>query len=461
MARIVQHRDPELSLLQSAIDEVAIQHKAGGGAQSVGEAIASTDRPGIEDPMVRQATSLATDVAHMRSVGADQLQPGAIPGTVVTEGIAEGAKYCASLAFNYAKAKATGNKAAADQAWADLHDPFTSCDARYAQAAVKAAQYFGLQQGKIPYVDWKNLSDFVVDDAGVLPEDATIAVIGDWGTGQPEALAVLESIASRKPDVVIHLGDVYYSGTDTEQQHYFFDNWCEILGLKIDASRNVVPGQKPRTFFVPGNHDMYSGGAPYYKVIGQLGHPASFFCLRNKDWQFIGLDTGYHDHSLGGPCTHLPDRQPEWLADKVNNSSGRKTVLCSHHQLFSNSDAFDAQDGTPPGPTNPTLLKEVEPILPKVNLWLWGHQHQFVAYNDPRVKARCIGHGAYPVGVSEIGPQSNSIPLDKGIAAPQHGNDFWDCGYAWIKLNGADATVTYYALDDQGTERSSPPSEQI
>ena len=117
MARIVQHRDPELSLLQSAIDEVAIQHKAGGGAQSVGKAIASTDRPGIEDPMVRQATSLATDVAHMRSVGADQLQPGAIPGTVATEGIAEGAKYCASLAFNYAKAKATGNKAAADQAW--------------------------------------------------------------------------------------------------------------------------------------------------------------------------------------------------------------------------------------------------------------------------------------------------------------------------------------------------------
>lgn len=462
MARIFQNRDAELSMLQSAIDEVAIAHKAGGGAQSVGEALASnTTRPGIEDPMVFQAASLATDVAHMNATAQTSLQPGPAPGAVAVEGIGEGAKYCASLAFNYAKAKAAGDAAGAAQAWADLNAPTGSCDLRYAEAALKAAEYFTLGQGQIPYVPWKALSDFVIDDgAQTLPANATIAVIGDWGTGQPEALAVLEAIADKHPDVVIHLGDVYYSGTDPEQQHYFFDNWCRILGLTIDANRNVT-SKKPRTFSLPGNHDMYSGGGPYYAVIKQLGQQASFFCLRNHDWQFIGLDTGYYDHTVGGACTHLSPNLPTWLADKVNNGGGRKTVLLSHHQLFSNNETFDAKDGTPAGYTNPTLMKEVEGILPKVTLWLWGHQHEFVAYADPRVRARCIGHGAYPVGISELGKNSNTFPLDPAITPAQHGIDFWDNGYTLIKLNGKQANVTYYAVDDQGNERGSPATETI
>lgn len=462
MARIFQNRDAELSLLQSAIDEVAIAHKAGGGAQSVGEALAANaSRPGIEDPMVFQAASLATDVAHMNATKQTSLQPGAAPGVAAVQGIGEGAKYCASLAFNYAKAKAMGDEAAAQQAWADLHVTAGSCDPRYAEAALKAAEYFTLGKGQIPYVPWKALSDFVIDDgAQTLPTNATIAVIGDWGTGQPEAFAVLENLAAKNPDVVIHLGDVYYSGTDPEQQHYFFDNWCRILGLNVDADRNVT-SKKPRTFSLAGNHDMYCGGAPYYTVIKQLGHPASFFCVRNKDWQFIGLDTGYYDHSLGAACTHLPPEQAVWLADKVNNSNGRKTVLLSHHQLFSNNETFDAKDGSPAGYTNPTLLAEVTSLLPNVALWLWGHQHEFVAYKHPDVKARCIGHGAYPVGISELGKNSNTFPLDPAIAPAQHGDDFWDNGYALIKLNGTQADVTYYAVDDQGNERGTPSTETI
>lgn len=461
MARIYQHRDPELSLLQSAIEEAAVQHTTGGGVQSIGDAIASTDRPGVENPMVLQAASLASDIAHMRTTGEMFLQPGAAPGTAGALGIGEGAKYCVSLAYNYAKAKAMGNGAVATQAWNDLTEKFTTCDPRYAEAATAAANYFQLAQQQIPYVCWKNLSDFVIDDGGKsLPNNATIAVVGDWGTGQPEALAVLECIAAKKPNVVIHLGDVYYAGTDPQQQHYFFDNWCKVLDLAIDANRNVT-SQSPRTFSLPGNHDMYCGGGPYYKMIHQLRQDASFFCLRNEHWQLIGLDTGYYDHSVSGPCTHLAPGQPEWLADKINTSGGRKTILLSHHQLFSNTELFDAKDGTPAGDTNPLLWAEMEAILPNVNLWLWGHQHQAVAYVDPRVKARCIGHGAYPVGISELGKSSNSIPLDKNIAPPQHGEDFWDQGYALIQLNNDGATVTYYAVDDTGTERASLSSETI
>lgn len=462
MARIVQTRDPELSLFQSAIDEIAIHSKAGGGAQSVGDAISNTDRPGVEDPMVREAAFLIPDVALMRMSSQSVLPTGPAPTGAVTEGVGEVVKYCASLAFNLAKAKFTGNTAVAEQCQADLTAKTGTCDARYAEAAEITLKYFNAMHGTIPYVDWKDQSDFVIDGtANILPTNAKIAVIGDWGTGQDQALAVLTRLAEKAPDVVIHLGDVYYAGTDNEQQFYFFDNWCKILGLTTDANRQVT-STHPATFSIPGNHDMYTGGAPYYKMIKQLGQQASFFCLRNKDWQFIGLDTGYHDHGLGDPSTHLPDRQSDWLADKVNNSNNRKTVLLSHHQLFSNRELFTSgARGEAPAPVNPLLLKDVEPILKNINLWLWGHEHAFTAYADDRVKGRCMGHGAYPVGIPELGTPGNAIKVDPAIALQQHGNKFWDNGYVIIELNGPSATVTYYAVDENGDERDSPSTETI
>ena len=457
MARIVQSHDPELSAFQSAIDEVAISKKSGGGAQSLGETIQSTQRPGVDDPMVRQAAFMTLSARQGGMQTLPQGPEGDGPGA---EGIGDVVKYCATLAFNLAKAKFSGNAALAQSLSDQLNAKTGTCDKGYAEAAEKTLNYFNLQKGVIPYQDWLTLNDFVVDDGEVtLPADATVAVIGDWGTGQDQALRVLALLAEKKPNVVIHLGDVYYSGTDAEQQHYFFDNWVKLLGLTVDASRKVT-SKSPATFALPGNHDMYTGGAPYYKMIQQLGHRASFFCLRNKDWQFIGVDTAFYDHGLGGPPTHLPPRQPEWLQDKMTNAGGRKTVLLSHHPLFSNYETYTGVDGKA-GAVNPALLADVTPILKQVSLWLWGHQHQFVGYASDLVKGRCVGHGGYPVGLSEIGVSNKAIPEDAGIAGQQKGDSFWDNGYVILKLNGASATVTYYAVDENGDERESPAVETI
>lgn len=171
--------------------------------------------------------------------------------------------------------------------------------------------------------------------------------------------------------------------------------------------------------------------------------------------------TGYFDQGLGGPSTHLAPEQAVWLKDKMDNNSGRKTVLMSHHQLFSNQEEFDSGDGRPKGATNLLLLDEVEPILPKVNLWLWGHQHEFVAYKDPRVRGRCMGHGGYPVGITGIGRPATAIPLDPAIAPQQKGKNFWDNGYALIELNGANAKVTYYAVDENGLERGTAATQNL
>jgi len=51
------------------------------------------------------------------------------------------------------------------------------------------------------------MSDFVIE--GRLLSDAKVALIADFGTGQRAAINILEQIARKNPDVVIHLGDIY------------------------------------------------------------------------------------------------------------------------------------------------------------------------------------------------------------------------------------------------------------
>jgi len=414
--------------------------------------------------MVHQAAAFALDLEQQRARGPVDLPTVTAPTGPIAESIGDVAKYCAGLAFGLAKAIGSFNHDLESRYRQELQAKFGTCDARYVEAAEQTAAYFGLMNRPIPYVDFQSMNDFVIDDGqSTLPSDASIAVIGDWGTGQNQALKVLESLAAKQPDVVVHLGDVYYSGIDAEEQHYFFDNWCRILGLAVSADTREVTNKKPATFSLAGNHDMYCGGAPYYKMITQLGQPASFFCLRNDSWQLIGLDTGYNDHSLGGICTRLPPRQADWLKDKVDSRSGRKTVLLSHHQLFSNQDTFSVDGQPSKNRTNPRLLEDVQEILAQVSLWLWGHEHAFVAYESGPVRARCIGHGAYPVGLTEIPDISGAaeFALDQAIAPQQKGQAFYDNGYALLRLNGPTATVTYYAVDEDGNEREESSVEEI
>ncbi len=74
---------------------------------------------------------------------------------------------------------------------------------------------------------------------------------------------------------------------------------------------------------------MYAGGGRYYTVLDMLGQPASYFCLRNDEWQFIALDTGLHDSDpVARTATFLEDTEVEWLKDKVRNAGGRRRRFC-------------------------------------------------------------------------------------------------------------------------------------
>ena len=119
---------------------------------------------------------------------------------------------------------------------------------------------------------------------------------------------------------MIHLGDVYYSGTDFEMRIYFFNYWSDILDLH-DFPQVQPLAWRETTICTPV-------ALPTTCMIDKLGQGASYFCLRNKNWQFLAMDTGYHDHDLTGntPPTYLQDSEVTWLEHKVQNAQGRK--LC-------------------------------------------------------------------------------------------------------------------------------------
>jgi len=49
-----------------------------------------------------------------------------------------------------------------------------------------------------------------------IPNQTTIAIIGDWGTGQSAAINVLKQVATFRPTILLHLGDIYFAGVQRE-----------------------------------------------------------------------------------------------------------------------------------------------------------------------------------------------------------------------------------------------------
>ncbi len=419
MKRMKQTRKPNLSLWQSAIDQV-VNSTAGGGAQAVDGGPAAGLRDGIESNTVDNVARFVAEVENLSDIPDPEK-----PEEVAARGIADSIYYCSGLALKIAggviASLVTGNTGAVERYREELRRKMGDCDPTYAQALLLYSQ-FKARGGVIPYRRHKDIGDFVLND---LPEDATIAVVGDWGTGQEDALSLLRTVRSHKPDLVIHLGDIYYSGTQFEVDNYFYGPWSKIL-------------KKIRSFTLSGNHDMYSGGAPYYALIDKFQQPASYFCLRSSKWQIIALDTGLHSND-GGP-TRLEETEKEWLQDKVQNFGGR-TILLSHHQLFSANEEIEDNQSL-----NLNLFKAVDGLFDKIALWLWGHEHDLVVF-DKHVnleRGRCVGCSAFPVGVDE--PKKRRFPEVpvKDISLARNGA-FWALGYAILKINtDGSLTATYY-----------------
>jgi predicted phosphodiesterase len=215
-------------------------------------------------------------------------------------------------------------------------------------------------------------------------DNARVYLIGDWGSGVTRAKKIADRVRAMletertRPQHVIHLGDVYYSGWPEEYDEHLLAHWP------------VRPGeeQKYGSWCLNGNHDMYSGGFGFFDHLlkdtrFKAQQQSSYFSLENTNWQILGLDSAWKDEDLAGG-------QADWVEQRQAAHKDKKLILMTHHQPFS---AFEKD------------CVALQPLMQrnKVTAWFWGHEHRFAMYKArPDLPyGRLIGHSGVPVWVGK------------------------------------------------------------
>ena len=174
--------------------------------------------------------------------------------------------------------------------------PYQQLNRRWLEAVVNAL-LTEFEYGKHPFGNDLDKPD--CKPPAILPiaaATATFAVTGDWGTGAADAIAVRDAAMAGTPDYLIHLGDVYYTGTPKASDGKFFvgpDN--EVNNLIDFWPKQMGEG---RSFTMNSNHEMYPGG---WGLFGDTLRSPTFahqngrsdFLLENAHWQIFGLDSAY------------------------------------------------------------------------------------------------------------------------------------------------------------------------
>lgn len=439
MEKFDTFRDHFLSLYQSVVSDVA---------RKIDEKHVPTARAALRRSATSVLPDIAVDIARQEFARQRGLPP-------TSNGINEReltktdiGRVCADLAFRYLKARLANDTAAI----ARLNDEFRAgtCDPAWASTIEEYLRYFGPDGSRkaIPYIRASTVGPGVIE----IQPDAKIAIVGDWGTGAQPALHLLKLIAAEQPEYLIHLGDIYYSGTPLECRRNFVEPVNQILRANA---------QDTKVFTLAGNHDMYCGGIGYYDLIKTLnkspfGQPASFFCLRTSDerWQFLAMDTGLHDYSpmyVADAVTYIESDELEWHSQRIDEFPGR-TILLSHHQLFSAFSAIGLPVEGQRSSLNPKLYEAFRRLnrSNRVAAWFWGHEHTLSIY-EPFAgleRGRCIGHGAVPTSIiDKIYEPLKDLDLTPSIKggtqlAPVGG--VYAHGYSVISLQSGTCSAAYF-----------------
>jgi len=302
----------------------------------------------------------------------------------------------------------------------------------------------------------------IYDLGGDDGSDVRVALAGDWATGTKEADSVASQMKSTNPHFTIHLADIYYVGDPPEINE-------NCLGI-LNPNNNYDPVKWPigsrGSFALNGNHEMYANGDGYFDVFlprlglknasgNMLGQQTSFFCLQNRFWRIIAIDTGYNSPGvpilsqipgvnlipgISGNC-RLEEDLIEWVTDTVApERDQRGIIILSHHQYYSafqNGYRKPAQQLAQAGINRPVI-------------WFWGHEHRLAGYDlsgrdDLKAYGRCVGHGGMPVDLMH-GGQKLHEPSPVFFDERHSPNGFGFNGHANLSFVGNSLKVTYVDL---------------
>jgi Calcineurin-like phosphoesterase len=227
-----------------------------------------------------------------------------------------------------------------------------------------------------------------------LPPNAIVALLADWGGDNPAARHIASVTKKQKPNIVIHLGDIYYGGIKSECLTFL-----QLWPFQTNIQHPEIGVPSGSSFALNGNHEMYSGGESYFNVVLQaFGQPQPFFCLENVRWRIIGLDTAYNGGRLKPNDASDPiTAQWDWLIEILKKRDGKKNILLTHHQPVSAHSA-EFGDSAPLRSDIMALLGAEGVGQDAIFGWFFGHEHRCAIYKDSETSfnARLIGNGCIP-----------------------------------------------------------------
>jgi hypothetical protein len=283
-------------------------------------------------------------------------------------------------------------------------------------------------------------------------EACTIAILGDWGTGNRDGQSPSEQVMSQlaamspAPDYTIHLGDVYYAASAKEEKSYLVDCWR-------------AGGE---CFTLDSNHEMYDGANSYFDVALSPSGPfkgqqrTSYFAIEGDEWVLAGIDSAYGSSSLLFQDGCITDAAQLGFLQKIG-ALGKKVILTSHHQPMS----FDGRRTT-------DLWGQVVKALGKPpSAWYWGHLHNGIVYSDKSALSgtlgRCVGHGGIPYGNAYALAGQDEIQFYTHTPLPNPGPTqtlLVQNGYAVVRIDRKGNLSETFYNQSGGVDWSSDPAQR-
>ena len=221
--------------------------------------------------------------------------------------------------------------------------------------------------------------------------------------------------------------------------------------------RRFIYDEDTRLFMLNANHEMMSGGYPYFDYIDakKASYPhtqeqeGSYFCLRSSRFQLVGIDTDYHKHSRL--------QEPElvaWLGQILRDGKrdGRTNILLSSNEPYE----YGRTE------LKPLLAEDLVGFAREqlIDLWFWGNTHYCAFFHEsPHTPflGSCIGHGGYPYSKISSGRRSPAPvgfveTLARFPAWTELTQDRGNNGYCVLRLK-ADGSVGLNYIDWMSTLR--------
>ena len=214
-------------------------------------------------------------------------------------------------------------------------------------------------------------------------------------------------------------------------------------------------------------------GAPFFQAIdnitaasnGTQMQEASFFCFEGSSWVILGMDTGITDDQVSMVGKDIPFllNQTSWAVDKIKKAkaAGKRVFFSSHHQFFTQNSIIGVVNGSDPA-LNPTLQSELEDVLADIDVWFWGHEHNYQPFTPYAglARGRLLGSSGITsiTSMNMSNPNPSLTPPEGETSPPVYLSGsptsmpvasfatYYQKQFAIMTMTGLNATIDYYTM---------------